>query len=285
MGFDSTAIAMGLAASVVGKWGRDEKWTYGYGRIEVLAGFANAVALFFAAFGIIWEAVERLMTPETIHTDKLLLVAVLGLGVNLVGIFAFDHAALHGHGGHDHGHSHSHGSHSEHDHDHGGKAGTTANPLLHGMFLHILADTLGSVGVITSAILVDWFGWHWADPLCSLFIAVLILFSVWPLLRSSALTLLQRSPPSLDRSVPAATRQILSLPGVAGVEQLHVWELKTGHLVGTARVLLSGRGDAADGEMARVTREAGAVLRQLGCREVAVQVERGEPRENGYGGY
>jgi len=169
-----------------------------YGRIEVLVGFVNAVALFFAAFGIVWEAGERLITPEIIHTDKLLLVAVLGLGVNLgkfrcvnldvfrcclcltdfhsVGIFAFDHAALHGgHGGH--GHSHSHGG--EHDHDHGdGKEKSTWNPLLHGgldffaakcgrfsfstfspgMFLHILADTLGSVGVITSAILVDWFG-------------------------------------------------------------------------------------------------------------------------------
>jgi Co/Zn/Cd efflux system component len=57
--------------------------TFRYGRIEVLAGFVNAVALFFAAFGIIWEAGERLITPEVIHTDKLLLVAVLGLGVNL----------------------------------------------------------------------------------------------------------------------------------------------------------------------------------------------------------
>lgn len=89
MGFDSTAIAMGLAASVIGKWAKDERWSYGWGRVEVLAGFVNAVALFFAAFGIIWEACERLITPETIHTDKLLLVAVLGLGVNLGGFKFF----------------------------------------------------------------------------------------------------------------------------------------------------------------------------------------------------
>lgn len=171
------------------------------------------------------------------------------------------------------------------------------------MFLHILADTLGSVGVITSAILVDWFGelwawnptksvlhlttpsspisrskgWTWSDPLCSLFIAILILMSVWPLLKSSALTLLQRTPPSLDRVVGQAQRKILGIPGVVSADQLHVWELKTGYVVGTVCVVIS------EGDTVAVTKEVGSILRgTLGCREVVVQVERGAMVVNGY---
>jgi zinc transporter 5/7 len=81
--FDSTAIILSLIASVIAKWDANEKFTFGYGRVEVLTGFTNSLALFFAGAGIIWEAIERLINPQDLHTDRLLLVAVLGLMVNL----------------------------------------------------------------------------------------------------------------------------------------------------------------------------------------------------------
>ena len=129
--------------------------------METLTGFVNALALVFASVNIMWEAVERMYQPQSLGTDHLLLVAVLGLLVNIVGIFAFDHGGSVGRKGHDCGHdhsdhshhNHSHHNHSHHSHPHGGK-----NPLMQGMFLHIVSDALGSIGVIISSILIQEFG-------------------------------------------------------------------------------------------------------------------------------
>lgn len=151
--FDSTAIILSLMASVITKWEANKFYSYGYGRVETLTGFINALALVFASGNIMWEAIERLISPTgDLGTENLLVVSVLGLLVNIVGIFAFDHGGAHGHAGHshgdDHGHCHGHG----HDHDHG------HNPLMEGMLLHIISDALGSVGVIISSLLIEYFG-------------------------------------------------------------------------------------------------------------------------------
>jgi cation diffusion facilitator family transporter len=98
-------------------------------------------------------------------------------------MYAFTHGHSHGGGG-DHGHSHG-----GHGHSHGG-----SNANMQGVFLHVLADTLGSVFVIISTLLIQWFGWKWVDPLCSLILSMLILGSVCPLLKGSASVLLQSVP-------------------------------------------------------------------------------------------
>ena len=103
------------------------------------------------------------------------------------------------HGGAGHGHSHDGGHGHSHDgghgHSHGGGGGSQ---IMQGVFLHILADTLGSVGVIISAILMQMFGWMIADPVCSIFIAILIALSVGSLIADSVAILMQRSPKALD---------------------------------------------------------------------------------------
>ncbi|GBN64700.1 putative zinc transporter protein DDB_G0291141 [Araneus ventricosus] len=187
MFFDCTALLAGLAASVITKWRANDRYPYGYVRAEVLAGFVNGLFLLFIAFFIFSEAVERAIEPPEVKHERLFVVSVLGFLVNLVGIFAFQHGHGHSHGGDDHGHSHGsshnheHGPHG-HGHSHGYskdcKDEDQPNPgnsqIMHGVFLHILADTLGSVGVIVSAILMSQFGWMIADPICSMFIATLI---------------------------------------------------------------------------------------------------------------
>lgn len=150
-------------------------------------------------------------------------MAVAGLCVNLFGMYVFNGGHGHSHGGggsekhdhsadcndttsaahsHSHSHSHSHG-HSHHGHSHGGNANMRGMQTLlidracppsrgdSGVFLHVLADTLGSVFVIISTLLIQIFGWQWVDPLCSLILSMLILGSVYPLLKSSASVLLQ----------------------------------------------------------------------------------------------
>lgn len=156
--------------------------------MQILSGFINALFLCVIALFILIEALERLFDPPNINTDRLLFVAISGLIVNLFGMYSLgEHGHSHG-GGSSHGHSHGGGG--SHGHSHGG--GGNAN--MQGVFLHVLADTLGSVFVIISTLLIQWFGWVWVDPLCSLILSLLIIGSVYPLLVSSISTLLQDVP-------------------------------------------------------------------------------------------
>jgi len=174
-----------LKFQIITKWRANDRFSYGYVRAEVLAGFVNGLFLLFIAFFIFSEAVERILEPPEVKHERLFVVSVLGFLVNLVGIYAFQH----GHGGHSHG-GHSHGG-GGHTHSHGGghSHGESEEEIAHnsqimqGVFLHILADTLGSVGVIISSVLMWAFGWMIADPICSIFIAVLISLSVLGLIK------------------------------------------------------------------------------------------------------
>lgn len=218
MFFDCSGLLVGLAAKVVTKWRANDQFSYGYVRAEILGGFINGLLLLFVSFFIFSESVERLIEPPEVKHERLFVVSVLGFFVNLIGIFAFQHGGGHGHshggghghshGGHghshDHGHGHSHENHGHshnghigHGHSHGGGGGEGSH-IMQGVYLHILADTLGSVGVIVSSVLMYLFGWMVADPICSLFIAILILVSVVGLLRSSLEILMQRTPRELD---------------------------------------------------------------------------------------
>ncbi|KAJ6504837.1 cation efflux protein [Mycena vitilis] len=110
MAFDCMAIGVGLFASVMATWEPNERFTYGYGRIETLSGFANGIFLILISIFIVFEAIQRLLEPPEMNTSQLLLVSSLGLAVNLFGMFAM---GGHHHGGHSHSHGHSHGGHSE----------------------------------------------------------------------------------------------------------------------------------------------------------------------------
>ncbi|KAJ3325553.1 hypothetical protein HDV06_003323 [Boothiomyces sp. JEL0866] len=269
--FDSTAIIFSLIASVITKWDKNRSYTFGFGRVETLTGFINALALVFASGNIIWEAIERLYSPEKLNTDNLLVVSILGLLVNIVGIFAFDHGGAIGRKGHDCGHDHGHDhSHHDHSHDHHGHSHSHGqNPLMHGMFLHVLSDALGSVGVIVSCVLIQWFDWQWSDPLCSIFIAVLTVIGCWPLLKTSGEILLQRVPHSLDESIGATYYQISSIPGVLGYSKAHFWELNQGEYVGAICVQIHRNVDDQS-----VLYQVQQIYRQIGINNVTVQIEK-----------
>merc|ERR1712110_517040 len=201
---------------VITKWRANDKYSYGYVRAEVLAGFINGLFLLFISFFIFSEAVERLVEPPEVKHERLLLVSILGFLVNLVGIFVFQHGgAGHNHSHDDHGHGHGHG------HSHGG----SDSQIMKGVYLHILADTLGSVGVIVSAILMWAFDWMIADPICSIFIAILIAISVWGLIKESVQILMQRQPQALDFQLPEACSKVSLLSGVQGVHETRFWTL------------------------------------------------------------
>jgi len=230
----------GLVATVITKWKANDKFSYGYVRAETLAGFINGLFLLFISFFIFSEAVERLVEPPEVKHERLLVVSVLGFLVNLVGIFVFQHGgAGHGHS-HDGGHGHSHDG--GHGHSHGGGGGRSQ--IMQGVFLHILADTLGSVGVIISAILMQMFGWMIADPVCSIFIAILIALSVGSLIAESVAILMQRSPKALDHSLPDAYQKVMQLEGVQGVHETHFWTLCSNYYCGGLKLEVSANADS-----------------------------------------
>lgn len=155
---------------------------------------------------IIYEAVERLSSGSEMHRiGELLIVSIAGLLVNLVGIMAFDHGHAHGHD-HGHGHGHSHG-----------------NENMHGIFLHILADTLGSVAVVISTILVHFSGWAGYDPIASCLIAILIFASAVPLVTSTAKSLLLTLPADVEYNIRDTLGGVSALRGVVGYSVPKFW--------------------------------------------------------------
>jgi len=267
MAFDCVALAIGLAAAVISRWPPNRSYTYGYERVQVLSGFVNGIFLVFVAVFVLWESVERVLEPPDVNTDRLLLVSVLGLVVNMIGLYSFSavHDKAHGHShSHDHGHSHGHG---HGDDEHGGGGGSFN---LSGVFLHVLADTLGSVGVIISSLLIQFFGWHVADPICSLCIAGLIFLSVVPLVRETIGILLLRTPADKARSLSDAMSQLLALPGVAGYSDPLFWLAHGEHVVGSVKLQL----DDGPTREADVLASASAIFRARGVREMTLQVER-----------
>ncbi|KAM4629430.1 zinc transporter 7 isoform 1-T2 [Polymixia lowei] len=198
---------------------------------------------------------------------------------------AQDHRDKHGHGhGHSHeGHGHSHGGHSHGGHSHGGHSHEephchdehqhtpgkgSSKQILEGVFLHIVADTLGSIGVIISALLMQKYDLMIADPICSMLISILIGVSVVPLLRESIGILMQRTPPGLDHTLPQCYQRVQQLQGVYNLQEPHFWTLCTDVYIGTLKLLV-----APDADARWILSQTHNIFTQAGVRQLYVQIE------------
>lgn len=181
----------------------------------------------------------------------------------------------HGHEGHGHeGHGHSHGGHGHshddpHCHDELHTPGKgSSKQILQGVLLHIIADTLGSIGVIISALLMQKYDLMIADPICSMLIALLIGVSVVPLLRESIGILMQRTPPSLDHTLPECYQRVQQLQGVYNLQEPHFWTLCTDVYVGTLKLLV-----APDADRRWILIQTHNIFTQAGVRQLYVQID------------
>ncbi|KAF2835130.1 cation efflux protein [Patellaria atrata CBS 101060] len=238
--FDCAGLAVGLAAAVMSKWPPEARFPYGYGKIGTLSGFANAIFLLLVSVEIILDAFARLWEGyELQRLNELLVVSILGFVVNIVGLTAFGHAHHHGH---DHGHSHGH-SHGSHDHVDSPVSVTPGSAVSHthapaarqhdhhdhddenmrGIFLHILADALGSFAVIVSTLLIKYHGWYGWDPLASCLISFLIAGSSWPLVVSTGKKLLLSLPDKVEYDVRTTLGDLGDLRGVVGFSVPRFW--------------------------------------------------------------
>ncbi|XP_071844901.1 proton-coupled zinc antiporter SLC30A5-like isoform X2 [Apostichopus japonicus] len=184
------------------------------------------------------------------------------------------HGGGHAHGGGGHGHgggSHAHGG-GGHGHGGGGHAsegGKAKNRNMQGVYLHVLADTMGSVGVIISSLLIDQFGILIADPICSVFISVMILLSVVPLLKDTASILLQRTPPEVEPCLSEGFAMVHSLDGVLSYRRPHFWTHAGSTLAGTVHLQLHPNANEQ-----RISQQVTAIFKDLGVTNFTVQAEK-----------
>ena len=236
---DAGALALAWAAAAYALKPADARRSFGYARMEVLAGFVNALVQVLLVIGIAYEAIRRLLAIESVHIDSgvMLAVAVAGLVVNAVVL-----RSLHGH-----------------DHDDLNTAGAR---------LHVFGDLLGSIATVLAALLVRYLGWQWADPVLSLLVSLLILRGGFVLLKRSSHILLEGVPEGL------ATEEIRTAlaaadPAIAEVHHLHVWQIASGSRMATlhARLRQGGDGQQALRSVQRVLRE------RFSITHVTVQIE------------
>jgi cation diffusion facilitator family transporter len=218
----------GLAYQMARRWSADERFAFGTWKIEILGAFSSALLLGIVALAVVWESLERLFTPQEINFGPALLVALIGLAVNLVSAFVLGHGHDHGHDQsheHEHGHGHDHGDDRghdhDHDHDHGhDKAHRDLN--LRSAYVHVLADALTSVFAIAALSAGLWLGWNWLDPAMGLVGAGVIASWVWGLATESARVLVDRE---MDSPVVAQIRSAIQTDGDSEIADLHVWRV------------------------------------------------------------
>ena len=204
---DAAALALAIVAQKVASQSRTRARTYGFRRAEVLAAFANGIALAVTAIWIFIEAASRWREPPAIQGMAMTITAAFGLLVNLVA------AAMLGLGGHGH------------------------NVNTRAALAHVLTDALGSVGAIFAGALVLLFGWNRADPLVSSLIGVLVLWGGWRLVRDTSRVLMEGSPVEIDVADLEGT--LRAVPGVVDFHDLHVWSISDGFDVLTVHVVVA----------------------------------------------
>ncbi|MEX2216803.1 MAG: cation diffusion facilitator family transporter [Phycisphaeraceae bacterium] len=192
---DVAALALSLFASWYAHRPPPIHRTYGNYRAEILAAMVNGAALIAIAILIFIEAYERLADPPQVRGALMMGVAVGGLLVNLAGLWIL----------------------------HGGRQG---NLNMRGAWLHVLTDAMGSVGAIAAALLIWLFGWLWADPVTSILIGLLVIYSSWRLLAESISVLMNNAPMGMNVSEVRAA--ISAEPGVESVHDLHLWTIANG---------------------------------------------------------
>jgi cobalt-zinc-cadmium efflux system protein len=232
---DVAALGLSLFTAMLARRPADPKRTYGYLRWEILAALVNGAALFGLAAWVVIEAAGRISHPQPIRTGVFLVVAALGLVVNLVSLRVL--------------HSTRHGSLN-----------------VRGAYLHVLGDALGSVGALAAALLVRLTGWTTADPIVSILLALLILVGAWRLVRESTDILLEVVPAHL--SLEDIRGHMLQVSGVSAVHDLHVWTVTSGVVAMSGHAVvpeLRAHPDALQG-----LREA---LARLGIGHATIQLE------------
>jgi cobalt-zinc-cadmium efflux system protein len=236
---DVGSLALALGALWLARRPATAQMSFGFRRAEILAALFNGVALVAIAIWIFVEAAQRLSDPPEILAWTTLAIALVGLAVNVLGVVILRRSG-----------------------------GRSLN--LRAATLHVIADLLGSVGVIVAAVVILATGWLYADPVVSILIGVLVLASSWRVLRESLGVLLEAAPEGIDAE--AVGRRMASVEGVSEVHDLHIWTITSGFPALSAHVLVPEGDDCH----ARRRELSEMLLRDFGIAHTTLQVEHGD---------
>jgi cobalt-zinc-cadmium efflux system protein len=233
---DVLGLAMAWLASVIALRPPSATHTYGYKGSTILAALANAIFLLIAMGAIGWEAILRFAAPEPAAGKTVMIVAAFGIGINALTAWLF-------------------------------ASGRTHDLNIRGAYLHMAGDAAVSAGVVVAGFVMLKTGWLWVDPLVSLVIAGIVVWSTWSLLRDSFAMSMHAVPPGVD--LRRVQEFLVSRPGVSGVHDLHVWAMSTTEKAMTAHLVMPD-GRPSDAFLMEITDE---LQHHHGIGHVTLQVE------------
>lgn len=203
---DVLALALAWLASLLAQRKPSGRFTYGLRSSSILAALANSMLLLVVSGAILWEAILRLLKPETVGSGTIIWVAAIGIAINTATALMF-------------------------------MKGRKDDLNIRGAYLHMAADALVSAGVVLAGLGMTLTGWAWLDPVVSILIVGAIIWSTWGLLADSVSLSLHAVPPGIDAA--AIRRYLAALPNVAEVHDLHIWGMSTTETALTAHLLMS----------------------------------------------
>ena len=260
---DAVALGATLMAFKIGEKAATHQKTFGYKRFEILVATLNGATLVFIALMIFYEAIKRFNSPPEIATQGMLIVATVGMLVNILVAWLMHRGSQ---GGESHGHNH--GSND---------AALTKTPdnkepvnlNMQSAYLHVLSDLMGSVAAIIAALLMMGFGWVWADAVASVIVAILILVSGYRVVRDSVHILMEGTPANI--SLVNVEQKLLAHPQVQKVHDLHVWSITSGLHALSCHVVVDG--DMSIHESSSLIANLEQSLSALGIHHATIQVE------------
>ena len=264
MASDVLALLIGYYTLHITNREKNDIQTYGWSRSEVIGALINCVFLLSTCFNITLEAIHRLTDIDEIkytlgnETDKLLIVAAVGLFINIIGLFIFSH-------GHSHGHSHSH----SHSHTH---SPTNSNLNVQAVFMHVLGDALGSIGVIISGLIIKYCEGDIrfiSDPLCSFFIVFIIIFNTLPIFKNSYHILLQSTPN--DINIQEIQQHLQNIPDIISSHDLHVWQLNTDRILATMHIIIQS--NKTSQQITDILDQVKLYLHKINIHDSTIQIE------------
>ncbi len=236
---DVAGLLVAWGAASLARRAPTARYTYGLGRGTILAALVNATSILVGVGAVAWEAVRRLGEAPEVPAATVLLVALLGIGVNAGSALLFRARARH-------------------------------DLNARGAFLHMAADAAVSLAVVVAALGIVATGWHWLDPAAALLVSGLVAWTAFELLRASLGLSFDAVPRAID---PISVKGFLAAqPGVAEVHDLHVWPLSTTATALTAHLVMPG-GHPGDAFLARVANE---LEHRFAIAHATLQIETGE---------
>ena len=237
---DAVSLGIALLAFTFSEKAANASNTYGYKRFEILAAVFNGVTLILIALFIFYEAFERFTNPPVVATNGMLVISSIGLAVNILVAWIMMRGS-----------------------------DTKENLNMRGAFLHVVSDMLGSVGAIIAALLIMYFGWGWADPLASVFVAALVLRSGYYVTKASLHVLMEGTPRNV--SVDDIVKTIEQTAGIIGVHDLHIWSITSGLNALSCHVVVEGQMTIVEGE--KILQNIKHELEHKNIQHVTIQYE------------